>query len=98
MPIYKWPVTVHDKYQFIAFNIRIPPSRLRICLFFLSLKITKNALTPVEDFYQISVYPPKNRVSTVSEEYESTPEEFHDNLRSIPKEFITMLLYPKGNP
>ena len=30
----------------------------------------------------------------VSEEYESTPEEFHENLSSIPKEFNTIWFYP----
>ena len=83
MPIHKWPVIVNYKYRVIAF--------CRICLFFLPLKITKNALTPAEDFHQISVYPLKNRVPMVSEEYyKSTPEEFHENLSSIPKEFNTI--------
>ena len=51
----------------------------------------KIALTP-EDFHQISVYPLKNRVPMVSEEYESTPEEFHENLSSTLKEFNTFLM------
>ena len=94
MPIHKWPVAVSYKYQFIAFNIRIPPSMVEDLSFLLAHEDNKKiALTP-EDFHQISVYPLKNRVPMVSEEYESTPEEFHENLSSTLKEFNTFLLYP----
>ena len=79
MPIHKWPVTVNYKYKVVAFNIRIHCPQLRICLFFLPMKITKNALTPAEDFHEISVYSLKNRVPT-SKEYESTHEEFHKKI------------------